>query len=1078
MHKAEAPRRSVGAQIFISYARADNEGSDPNGRWLDRVKQHLKPLASRGVLSIWSDHEIQAGDRWHETIRENLLDARVAVLLISPSFLASDYIRKFEMPVLAERAMARELVIVPLTLRPCLFETAAFKYPDPETGPKIFSLAQLQAAHPSNTPLSSLDQSGQDRTLVKLAQSIEHLLPKQSIEIAISRYREAFLERHQRWDVSPTGPAAFGTTVVSSPSLDQMYVPLSFAEQFSRNSGEEKPLQAQDIVDSRKNTVISGPAGCGKTTWMRWTFREFLRNRQTFPFLIELRTLAHAWERASGGGKDRSLLGFFEGLLEEYGLGDVARRLLEVFCNPTEDLSSVLLLDGWDELGELGTDVRHKLSALLRACPGMIAVVTSRPFGGTRPSEAENFRELTFRELTDDQIGILAGKFFRYHRNLESGAARQKQMEFLRLLRSHRETHDLARTALLLTIILLRLGTEATELVRSRRKLYQRCVERILSGLPEDKKKSGALSLAASFCPTEPGVITAMVGCLAFGFYGTGVSQWRESSAEKTWESVTRLLPASWGEEQRDGFILWLLEGAGLLVAEFDGNNLRFLHRSFQEYLTAEHIFRDDKLFWGFFHRDPSSNEFWEPLIHWAGIAAEEDPERLTSRMLELSADGESGFWLAGALFAQGFGKEPELRVWIQALYEKIRFVWHDGVGSCARYWSRTTHRKRKTALEKALNVRFEAEGWLAQTRYLRWAELAEFSVPTGTALPVRLEHGWLKRAPVASRGLEFARQRILCGMFPAGGFPPRETVPLLLWPNQRREAGYRLQILSDLTPDEALLREVAGRVLLPQRWTAEDARFAVECARDIARLLTTRAPHDAAADLAPERSRSWVRRMKYPWVCDLFLEMVQRWYVGRTEGGQGSPGDFWFEAIVCFGDESRYTRVDLKWIRDLASRWADDLGLRSAPRDLATNFGIVELMSLGRAHARADVLEKLETPESAVEKLMHTAVKASLSANGDQAPPAKHGAKIPSFWTSLAKHLTRCATERDFQILQRAVENAEGFPEPVNWGLQFLVRGDVVRRDGTIFRLDDLSDSLGLPRLPLLESMPDELEL
>ena len=48
----------------------------------------------------------------------------------------------------------------------------------------------------------------------------------------------------------------------------------------------------------------------------------------------------------------------------------------------------------------------------------------------------------------------------------------------------------------------------------------------------------------------------------------------------------------------------------------------------------------------------------------------------------------------------------------------------------------------------------------------------------------------------------------------------------------------------------------------------------------------------------------------------------------------------------------------------------------------------------------------------------------------------------------------------------------------PLSWGLQFIVRGDLALEGGAVLTLDELSDELGLPRLPYLEELPDELDL
>ena len=121
---------------FVSYAHADNESPDPSKRWLNRLLEQLRPLSLQDQVCAWSDRDIGVGDDWQVNIAASLGNARAAVLLVSPAFLASEFIRNSELPVLLEAAKESGLVILSVVLRPCLFLETTFKYPHPHTGPK------------------------------------------------------------------------------------------------------------------------------------------------------------------------------------------------------------------------------------------------------------------------------------------------------------------------------------------------------------------------------------------------------------------------------------------------------------------------------------------------------------------------------------------------------------------------------------------------------------------------------------------------------------------------------------------------------------------------------------------------------------------------------------------------------------------------------------------------------------------------------------------------------------------------------------------------------------------------------
>jgi predicted nucleotide-binding protein len=80
-------------RVFISYSHEDKE-------FLQAFRVQLKPWENKNLLELWSDKRIELSQDWHQEIQQALEATAVAVLLVSPDFLASDYIRDHELPLL------------------------------------------------------------------------------------------------------------------------------------------------------------------------------------------------------------------------------------------------------------------------------------------------------------------------------------------------------------------------------------------------------------------------------------------------------------------------------------------------------------------------------------------------------------------------------------------------------------------------------------------------------------------------------------------------------------------------------------------------------------------------------------------------------------------------------------------------------------------------------------------------------------------------------------------------------------------------------------------------------------------
>ena len=83
---------------------------------------HFAVLEFEGLLHVWADTRIAAGDDWSQRIQNAMDDSRVAVLLVSPHFLASKFIKNEEVPRLLQLHADNGMLILPLIARPCAWK--------------------------------------------------------------------------------------------------------------------------------------------------------------------------------------------------------------------------------------------------------------------------------------------------------------------------------------------------------------------------------------------------------------------------------------------------------------------------------------------------------------------------------------------------------------------------------------------------------------------------------------------------------------------------------------------------------------------------------------------------------------------------------------------------------------------------------------------------------------------------------------------------------------------------------------------------------------------------------------------
>jgi TIR domain/KAP family P-loop domain len=136
--------------VYISYARADEA-------WVNKLLIWLEPISLNGLIRIFYDRQIPAGTDWNEALRSNLKDVALGIILLSPSWLDSEYAVQVELPVLSSRHL------IPILVRECYWKAR----------PEISSRQIIRA---DDKPLSSVRRAKQEQAFRSVIAAVRSAL--------------------------------------------------------------------------------------------------------------------------------------------------------------------------------------------------------------------------------------------------------------------------------------------------------------------------------------------------------------------------------------------------------------------------------------------------------------------------------------------------------------------------------------------------------------------------------------------------------------------------------------------------------------------------------------------------------------------------------------------------------------------------------------------------------------------------------------------------------------------------------------------------------------------------------------
>ena len=97
---------------FLSYSHA-------NPKQRKKLREHLIQLEREGLIRCWDDRQLRVGQEVDASIKAQLEETEVFILLLSPAFIASEYCHGVEMRHALERHAEGSALVLPIIIAPC-----------------------------------------------------------------------------------------------------------------------------------------------------------------------------------------------------------------------------------------------------------------------------------------------------------------------------------------------------------------------------------------------------------------------------------------------------------------------------------------------------------------------------------------------------------------------------------------------------------------------------------------------------------------------------------------------------------------------------------------------------------------------------------------------------------------------------------------------------------------------------------------------------------------------------------------------------------------------------------------------
>jgi HEAT repeat protein len=370
-------------------------------------------------------------------------------------------------------------------------------------------------------------------------------------------------------------------------------------DRFSQERG--RSMSAHDMLrSSRRRVVLLGDPGTGKTTLMRYLAVmaagsqgaeiRLPEGQERLPILVYMRD----WAK----NPERSLLD----QVRDFAVNTLQVELLSGFLEHWTEGQALLLLDGLDEVAEDATraDLVEKINCFLAAHENNWAVITSRKWGYQRAYfRTDAYPHFELELFNDEQIQEFIEHWYE-DRSDNAEQAQEMVRDLQDALKSKDRLKNLVRNPLLLTMVAL-IHRDPDPLPTRRDELYDRAVNTLLKSWDRGKWEKTYGETYGEFKYLDRDYdLRRVISQLAYWIHTQYETQTTESGTVieegELLTQLSRIIRQEYSQVKPDHakqeagrFMAFIRDRTGLLN-EYGRGRYAFVHKTFQEYLTAEAI--------------------------------------------------------------------------------------------------------------------------------------------------------------------------------------------------------------------------------------------------------------------------------------------------------------------------------------------------------------------------------------------------------------------------------------------------------------------------------------------------------